>query len=89
MNYGPEFIAQALQEWYTGSDSGTAHIPPESHWENQLWSHSMGPYMKLFASAQEEKLLAEQQLIEYNLYKTHSALQGCTPLEVLQQWRAA
>ncbi len=35
------------------------------------------------------KLLAEQHRIEYNVYRPHSALQGRTPLEVLQQWKAA
>ena len=45
--------------------------------------------IELFASLQETKLLAEQHRIEYNVYRPHSALQGRTPLEVLQQWKAA
>ena len=45
--------------------------------------------IELFASLQETKLLAEQHRIEYNVYRPHSALQGRTPLEVLQQWTAA
>ena len=32
MDNGPEFIAHALQEWCTGSGSGTAYIEPESPW---------------------------------------------------------
>jgi transposase InsO family protein len=44
--------------------------------------------IELFASVQEAKLLAEQHQIEYNVYRPHSALQGRTPLEVLQQWKA-
>jgi transposase InsO family protein len=38
---------------------------------------------------QEARLLAEQHRIEYNTYRPHSALHGRTPLEPLQQWRAA
>jgi len=34
MDNGPEFIAHALQEWCTGSGTGTAYIPPGSPWEN-------------------------------------------------------
>ena len=39
----------------------------------------------MFSSLQEAKLLAEQHRIEYNVYRPHSALQGRTPLDVLQQ----
>ncbi len=34
MNNGPAFIAHALQEWCTGSGTGTAYIPPGSPREN-------------------------------------------------------
>ena len=45
--------------------------------------------IKLFTFVQEAKLLAEQHRIEYNNYRPHSALQRRTPLEVMQQWKAA
>jgi len=38
----------------------------------------------LYASVQEAKLLAVQHRIEYSTYRLHSALQGRTPLEVIQ-----
>jgi len=44
--------------------------------------------IELFTSLVEAKMLAEQHRIEYNVYRPHSALQGRTPLEVLQQWKA-
>jgi len=44
--------------------------------------------VELFTTVQEARLLAEQHRIEYNTYRPHSALQGRTPLEILQQWRA-
>ena len=47
------------------------------------------PHIELFSSLPEAKLLAEQHRIEYNANRPHSALQGRTPLEVLQQWKAA
>ena len=58
---------------------------PDHTGRTHLWSHSMGPYIKLFASVQEAKLLAEWPLIEYKAYRPHSALirteaaKGVTP----------
>jgi hypothetical protein len=34
MDKNPEFISHALQEWCSGSGSGTAYIEPGSPWEN-------------------------------------------------------
>jgi putative transposase len=34
MDNGPDFIANALQEWRTGSGTGMVCIPPGSPWEN-------------------------------------------------------
>jgi putative transposase len=45
--------------------------------------------IELLLSLPEAKVLAEQHRNEYNAYRPHSALQGRTPLEVLQQWKAA
>ena len=95
MDNGPEFIAHALQEWCTGNGSATAYIPPGSPWENPFVESFNGRVrdeflnIELFSSLPEAKLLAEQHRIEYNVYRPHSALQGRTPLEVLQQWKAA
>jgi putative transposase len=95
MDNGPEFIAHALQEWCTGNGSVTAYIPPGSPWENPFVESFNGRFrdeflnIELFSSLPEAKLLAEQHRIEYNVYRPHSSLQGRTPLEVLQQWKAA
>jgi len=45
--------------------------------------------IELFASLSEAKELAERHRMEYNTYRSHSALQGRMPLEVLQLWKAA
>jgi hypothetical protein len=37
----------------------------------------------------EDRMLVERYRMEYNTYKPNSSLQGRTPLETLQQWRAA
>lgn len=85
MDNGPEFIAHALQEWCTGSGTGTAYIPPGSPWENPFVESFNGRFrdeflnIELFGSLQEAKLLAEQHRIEYNVYRPHSALQGVHP----------
>ena len=95
MDNGPEFIANALQEWSAGSGCNTAYIPPGSPWENPFVESFNSRFrdeflsIELFTSVQEAKFLAEQHRIEYNTYRTHSALQGRTPLEVLHQWKAA
>ena len=85
MDNGPEFIAHALQEWCTGSGTGTAYIPPGSPWENPFVESFNGRFrdeflnIELLASLQEAKLLAEQHRIEYNVYRPHSALRGVRP----------
>jgi len=95
MDNGPEFIANALQEWCMGNGSATAYIPPGSPWENPFVESFNGRLrdeflnVELFASLTEAKVLAEQHRIEYNVYRPHSALQGRTPLEIIQQWKAA
>jgi len=95
MDNGPEFIAYALQGWCTGSGTGTACIPPGSPWENPFLESFNSQFrdeclnIELFASLPEAEVLAEQHRIKYNMYRPHSALQGRTPLEVLQLWRSA
>jgi transposase InsO family protein len=95
MDNGPEFIAHALQEWCAGSGSSTEYITPGSPWENPFVESFNSRFrdeflnIELFASVLEARLLSEQYRMEYNSYRPHSALQGRTPLETLQQWRAA
>ena len=72
MDNGPEFIANALQEWSARSGCNTAYIPPGSPWENpfvESFNSSMFRNeflnIELFTSVQAAKLLAEQHRIEY------------------------
>jgi transposase InsO family protein len=95
MDNGPEFIALALQEWCVGSGTGTEYIPPGAPWENPFVesfnSRIRDEFLnfELFMSVCEARMLAERYRMEYNTYRPHSSLQGRTPLEALQQWRAA
>jgi putative transposase len=95
MDNGPEFIANALQEWCTGSGSSQAYIEPGSPWE-KLFVESFNSRFRdeflnveLFTSVLEARRLAEDHRMENNTCRPQSALQGRKPLEVLQQWRAA
>jgi putative transposase len=45
MDNGPELIANALQEWCTGSGCNTAYIPPGSPWENPYVGSTAGSEM--------------------------------------------
>jgi len=92
MNNAPEFVANALQDWCAWSGYSTAYIPPGLPCEkpfvegiNSSISRHEFLNIELFTSVQEAKLLAEQHRVEYNTYRPHSALQGRTCLEVIQQ----
>jgi putative transposase len=45
--------------------------------------------IELFMTVCEARMLAERYRMEYNTSRPHSSLQGRTPLEALQQLRAA
>ena len=72
MDNGPEFIANALQEWSAGSGCNTAYIQPGSPWENPFVESFNSQFrdeflnIELFTSVQEAKLLVEQHRIEYD-----------------------
>jgi transposase InsO family protein len=90
MDNGPEFIANALQEWSAGSGCNTAYIPPGSPWENpfvELFNSRFRDEFlnaELFATVAEAQGLANRWRWEYNNLRPHSALQGRTPLEAAQ-----
>jgi transposase InsO family protein len=93
---GPEFIAQALRDWCEASDTtSTAYIEPGSPWKNGFAESFNGRFRdeflntELFTRAPEAQLLAVRWRWEYNTFRTHSALQGRTPLEAAQQGAAA
>jgi len=95
LDNGLELIANVLQEWCMGNGFATAYIRPGSPWENPLVESFNGRLkdkflnVEMFASLTESIVLAEQHRIAYISYRPQSALMGRTPLEVIQQWKAA
>jgi len=63
---GPEFVAQAVQDWIKAVGAKTAYIEPGSPWENG--------YCEIFCSLREAQILIEQWRKHYNTKRPHSAL---------------
>jgi putative transposase len=90
---GPEFIAEALRDWYEAST--TTYIVPGSPWGNGIAESFNGRFRddylntELFTTAPEAQILADHWHWEYNSLRPHSALQGRTPLEAGQLGAAA
>ena len=77
-------LGQYIQKAYKGVDF-TVKYP----WVLVILSRFRDEFLntELLTSVQEDKLLTEQHRIEYTTM--HSALQGLTPLEGIQHWKAA
>ena len=77
---GPEFIAQALREWYGQLEVAPLFIEPGSPWENGYVESFNGKLRdellngELFYTLQEAKIIIEQWRRQYNTYRPHSAL---------------
>jgi putative transposase len=87
---GPEFIAQALRRWSENSGTTTAYIEPGSPWQN-VFAESFNRRLRdeflnteLFAKVAEVQALADRWRWEYKTLRSHSPLQGRTPLEAAQ-----
>lgn len=90
---GPELTANALRDWCRFTGTGTSYIEPGSPWENP-WVESYGSRMRdellaieQFASLLEAQVLVGDWRTEYNTYRPHSALDGLTPADYVEQWR--
>ena len=75
---GPEFVAQAVQDWIKAVGAQTAYIEPGSPWENG--------YSEIFYSLREAQILIEEWRKHYNTKRPHSALgyRPPTPEAILQ-----
>ena len=78
--YGPEFVAQAVQEWINAVGAKTAYIEPGSPWENGYCESFNARlrdeflYGEVFYSLREAEILVEQWRRHYNTRRPHSAL---------------
>jgi len=82
---GPEFVAQAIQEWLKESGVSTLYIAPGSPWEN-AYSESFNSRLRdellnteAFGNLREAKVLVEDYRRRYNHHRPHSSLNYATP----------
>lgn len=92
---GPEFIAKAVQSWLKKRGAKALYITPGSPWEN-AYSESFNSRLRdelldreLFTSEAEARVLLEDHRREYNEGRPHSSLDGKTPAEFVEAWRAS
>ena len=92
---GPEFIAEAVRAWLARRGAKTLYITPGSPWEN-AFSESFNSRLRdelldreLFTSEAEARVLLEDHRRMYNEERPHSSLDGKTPSEFAEAWRAS
>jgi len=77
---GPEFIAQAVQDWINAVGAKTAYIEPGSPWENGYCESFNARFRdeflngEIFYSLREAQILIEEWRKHYNTKRPHSAL---------------
>jgi putative transposase len=91
---GPEFIAQAVQEWLASRGTKPYYIDPGCPWQNpygesfndKLRTECLN--MELFGSLAEAKIEIERWRRAYNRERPHSSLGYQTPQEYRAAWEA-
>jgi len=84
---GPEFVAQAVQEWIRARGARTLFITPGSPWENAYIESFNGKFrdeclnMEVFKNGKEAQMMVEAWRKEYNEHRPHSSLGYLTPAE--------
>ena len=77
---GPEFTAEAVQEWLGRLEVNTLYIAPGSPWENGYIESFNGKLRDEFLNREildtllEAKVLVERWRVEYNQIRPHSSL---------------
>jgi len=92
---GPEFIAQAVQDWLVERHCQTIYITPGSPWENPF-IESFNGHFRLeclngyqFESGSEAQIVIDAWRSEYNQQRPHSSLGYRTPAEFAAEGAAA
>jgi len=89
---GPEFIAQALQQWLADRGIGTFYIQPGSPWQNAYGESFNGKFrdeclnMELFLNRTHAHRIIDNFRQHYNTARPHSSLDYKTPAEFKAQW---
>lgn len=88
---GPEFVAQAVQDWIRGRGFKTLYIKPGSPWQN-AYSESFNSRFRdeflnreVFGSLLEAKVLGKGHRQHYNTIRPHSSLGYQTPAGFAQR----
>ena len=77
---GPEFIAQAVQDWITAVGARTAYIAPGSPWENGYVESFNARFRdelldgEIFYSLRESQLIIESWRRHYNTVRPHGSI---------------
>lgn len=92
---GPEFIAEAIQQWLAESGVETLYIKPGAPWEN-AYSESFNSRfrdellnMEQFTTVLEARVLTDDHKLDYNHRRPHSALGYLTPAAFAASCRPA
>lgn len=90
---GPEFVAQAVQEFLRERGAETLYIAPGSPWENGYIESFNGIFRdelldrELFANALEASVVSSQWRRKYNEFRPHGALGYDTPEQFANRWQ--
>jgi len=91
---GPEFIAQALQQWLGNKGIATFYIEPGSPWQNAYGESFNGKFrdeclnMELFLNRNQAHGVIQDFRQYYNTGRPHSSLEYKTPAEFKAEWRS-
>lgn len=84
---GPEFAAEAVQNWLEGTGSGAWYVAPASPWQNGYAESFQSKLRDEFLNREEFENAAQAQALgtlwkeEYNTQRPHSSLAYKTPSE--------
>lgn len=91
---GPEFLAQAIQQWLSDRRIQTAYIEPGKPWQNGV-NESFNSRLRdeclnleLFYSLREARWTIESYRQYFNEQRLHGALGYVPPVEFKQRWQA-
>ena len=89
---GPEFVAQAVNDWCRFNSAASLFIDPGSPWQN-AWIESFNGRLRdellnswRFDSLLEARVIIEDWRCDYNANRPHTAHGELTPTEFALQW---
>ena len=89
---GPEFVAQAVQQWLKQEKVQTLYIEPGCPWQNGYAESFHSRFRdeclncEWFHNVREARVLVEAWRLYYNQERPHSSLGYLTPLEFEARW---